>query len=300
MTSPTLCVVIPVFNAEAYLAQALASVQLQTFADWELIVLDDGSTDASVEIARAFAATDPRITVQHDGQNRGLVFRLNQMPTLTTAPLLARMDADDLMHPERLARQVEVFARRSELDVLGTAAYAIDQSSEPYGFKAAPPIPEDAAGFLAASPLIHPSVMLRRAWLAQHPYDACYERAEDYELWWRTQSHTVFMNLPEPLLFYRERGLPYRGKYRRSSQARRRLLRQIGRQAPWRGQAIQVTASTLVKDLLYDLATVTRREHLLIERRSRPLTAAELLDARLALGPALEAARRLTAAEGPR
>lgn len=283
MNALHVCVIVPVFNAAPYLPEALASVMLQTYPNWSMIVLDDGSTDDSLEIARRFAAVDARITVRHDSLNRGLVARLNQMVDLTDAPLIARMDADDIMHPERLARQVQAFERHPALDALGSSAYALDHASRPYGFKEAPVVPEASAGFLAGSPLIHPSVMLRREWLAAHPYDPRYERAEDFALWWTTHRTSRLANLPEALLFYRERGLPYRGKYRRTSQAKRRLMRQIGRQPAWRRLTRRVIAASYLKDLLYDLAFWTKLEDRLIERRSRPLSAAQALDAHTAL-----------------
>lgn len=283
MNALHVCVIIPVFNAAPYLPEALASVMIQTHPNWTMIVLDDGSTDESLEIARRFAAADPRITVRHDGQNRGLVARLNQMVDLTDAPLIARMDADDIMHPQRLATQAQAFERQPDLDVLGSAAYALDQASQPYGFKEALAIPETTAGFLTGAPLIHPSVMLRREWLAAHPYDPQYERAEDFALWWTTHRNSRLANLPEPLLFYRERGLPYRGKYRRTSEAKRRLMRQIGRQPAWRRLSRRVIAASYLKDFIYDLASWTKLESRLIERRSRPMSAAQALDAHTAL-----------------
>lgn len=283
MNKPAVSIVIPVYNAGTYLAEALASVLSQTFINWHLTILDDGSTDTSMQIAHRFAAVDQRITVREDGQNRGLVYRLNQMVSLSDAPLIARMDADDIMHPDRLARQVETFIARPELDVLGSAAYALDHRSEPYGFKAALPIPATPAGFLTSSPLIHPSVMYRREWLLQHRYDAQYERAEDYALWWTAHTTSTMDNLYEPLLYYRERGLPYRGKYRRSSEAYRRLLRLVGQQPEWRAQTIRAIVVSHLKDLAYDVAALLGREQVLIERRSRHLTARERLDAQLGL-----------------
>jgi glycosyltransferase involved in cell wall biosynthesis len=276
------CVVLPVYNAAPYLALALASVQLQTHTQWQLVVVDDGSSDRSLTIAQTFATQDLRIRVVSDGQNLGLTRRLNQMPELSEAPLIARMDADDIMHPDRLMRQTKFFALHPELHVLGTAAYAIDHVGIPYGFKRAATIPTIPAEFLRGAPFIHPSVMMKRDWIRCHRYNPDYERAEDYELWWRTQGDSHFDNLDEPLLFYRERGLPYRGKYRRTSVAKRRVLRQV-QQWKLARAAGREWLSSHAKDMMYDVAALTGREQWLIERRSRPLSAGEALDAHMIL-----------------
>ena len=110
---------IPFYNAKHTLADAIRSVFAQTFQDWELILADDGSTDGSAEIARM--VDDPRVTVISDGMNRGLPYRLNKITELARADYIARMDADDLMHPERLTLQVQYLDANPAVDVVSTA-----------------------------------------------------------------------------------------------------------------------------------------------------------------------------------
>src|SRR5512138_427624 len=101
----TVSIGIPFYNPGRAFEKAVRSVFSQTHADWELILMDDGSSDGSLELARSI--TDPRVRVLSDGANRGLCARLNQIAREARHGLLCRMDADDVMHPDRLHRQVE-------------------------------------------------------------------------------------------------------------------------------------------------------------------------------------------------
>ena len=103
----------PIRNCEATLAQAIRSLQLQTFRDWNLIMIDDGSTDRTVEVASRFS--DERITILVDGMHRGLPARLNQILSLTNSPYFGRMDADDIAYPQRLERQSSIL-KHPEVD----------------------------------------------------------------------------------------------------------------------------------------------------------------------------------------
>ena len=117
---------LPFYNAEKYLALAIESVLQQTYTDWELLLLDDGSTDNSLSIAQSYAQKDSRIKVISDGKNKNLATRLNELPSLAQGLYLARMDADDMMHPARIERQLAVLETHPEIDVLGTNAYIIN------------------------------------------------------------------------------------------------------------------------------------------------------------------------------
>ena len=132
MRSPPLVAVgIPFRNAEKTLEDAIRSVFAQTVQEWELFLVDDGSTDRSLEIAHA--VRDPRVNVVSDGCKRTLAPRLNQISWLASAPLLARMDADDLMHPARLERQVAYLEKKPEVDVVGSAVVSVDATLRPRG-----------------------------------------------------------------------------------------------------------------------------------------------------------------------
>ena len=120
---------LPFYNAEKYLALAIESVLQQTYTDWELLLLDDGSTDNSLSIAQSYAQKDSRIKVISDGKNKNLATRLNELPSLAQGLYLARMDADDIMLPARIERQLAVLKAHPEIDVLGTNAYIINDEN---------------------------------------------------------------------------------------------------------------------------------------------------------------------------
>lgn len=210
MENLLITVAIPFYNAEKYLSLAIDSVLKQTFRNWKLILVDDGSTDASLEIAKKYEKTDPRIRVYSDGENRNLGFRLNQIPDLVDTEFLARMDADDIMHPERLEKQLATFREMPGIDVLGTNAFSIDENNDVVGIRINP---EGKGVLIKVSGFIHPTVMARTDWFRKNPYDVMAVRIEDAELWMRTRDSSEFYCLTEPLLYYREIGDHYYKKY---------------------------------------------------------------------------------------
>src|SRR5713226_5627186 len=128
--APLVSVVLPVYNAGLTLPQALASIKLQTFREWELIFIDDGSTNGCMG---GFSPSDDRIRVVQDGRNLGLAARLNQGIDLARGKYLARMDQDDVAYPTRLERQVEFLDRNSSVDLAGTKAIVFRDEGLPAG-----------------------------------------------------------------------------------------------------------------------------------------------------------------------
>jgi glycosyltransferase involved in cell wall biosynthesis len=204
MMTPKISIGIPFKNPGDYFKLAIQSVFAQTFTDWELILVDDGSTDDSLTFAQGLQ--DERIRVYSDGATRGLNVRLNQMVQLAKADYFARMDADDMMHPQRLAKQYAQLIQSDQNTVVGSAAYSINANSQVVGVR---PIVQPQSGFAARHSFIHPTVMAATAWFRRHPYSEnfVFQRSQDAELWCRTAAHTRFINLPEPLLYYRESGV---------------------------------------------------------------------------------------------
>ncbi len=205
---PIVSVVMPVRNAEAWLAQAVESVFVQTLADFELIVVDDGSTDASPEIIAALSRRDSRIRPVRQPQPEGLVSALNKALGLARAPLLARLDADDVALPERLARQVRCFNEQSGLVLLGSWAERIDEGGRRIGYSRPETNPERLAEMVQwSNPFVHSSVMMRTA-LAQKigGYRDAFLGAEDADLWLRLSEHGIAANLPHALVRYRIHG----------------------------------------------------------------------------------------------
>ena len=117
-------IAMPVCNAAATILAAIRSMQLQTWRDWELLVIDDGSTDATVSLVAGLQ--DPRVRLIVGGGNRGLAARLNQAISLSRAPLIARMDADDIAYPARLEAQVEFLQREPGCDLAGCGVLIFD------------------------------------------------------------------------------------------------------------------------------------------------------------------------------
>ena len=181
---------------------ALLSVLSQTMRDFELLVLDDGSTDASADIAESLA--DPRVRVLRLPA-RGLVVTLNEGAALCRAPLIGRMDADDLCRPRRLELQASFFDRNPDVDVLGGQVHLFgDHRLRQHRYPTSHSAIQAAAVF--DSPLVHPTVMFRSSLLvAGLPlYDSNQRHAEDYELWTRWLLAGVrFAALPQVLLDYR-------------------------------------------------------------------------------------------------
>ena len=214
---------IPFYNAERYLADAIRSVINQSYSDWFLVLLNDGSTDNSLAIARSFECN--RIRVISDGVNRGLVFRLNQLSQLSTSLYYARMDADDVMHRDRLSIQVSYLEDHPDVDVVGTGVYYINDINQVYGKGYAVSAAQTKKDALYGKNFYHPTIMGRTDWFRHNPYDEKALRMEDYELWVRTVEDSKFANIDMPLYFYREAGLPYLDKYLLSQKGIRDILR---------------------------------------------------------------------------
>lgn len=224
MNSALITVGIPFYNARSFLGYAISSIINQTYRNWILILLDDGSSDGSLEIAHSFH--DQRIQVICDGENKGLAFRLNQFISLCGTKYLVRMDADDIMHPYRLEKQLNYMELHPNVDVLGSYAYSIDTRNRITGLLKVKRCPSILADVFSHQCFIHPSIFVRMDWYLENFYDSEWVRMEDEELWVRTILKSSFANLDEPLLFYREIGLPYLGKYLKSTCGDRMLIKQ--------------------------------------------------------------------------
>ena len=207
MTSPAVSVAMSVYNGERFLVPAIESVLAQTMGDFEFLILDDGSRDKSRAIADGYAARDARIKVIAR-ENRGLVVSLNQLLAEARAPLIARMDADDICMPERFARQIAFLAEHGDHGVLGSRTSDIDENDRPYPLTVGEH-PETHAqlthNIAHGGPLLaHPTVMYRRDVVrAAGGYHQAFRHCEDYDLWLRLVGRTRIANLPERLLRYR-------------------------------------------------------------------------------------------------
>jgi glycosyltransferase involved in cell wall biosynthesis len=187
---------------------------------------------------------------------------------------LARMDADDIMHPVRLQKQVEYLEAHPEVDVVDSEAYIIDALGNLTGIKLLPQINPDPYSAYKYCLMFHPTVMGRSAWFVDNPYDESFIRAEDYELWCRTCKSSSFARLKQPLHFYRENhrtSRAYLDDYVQGSRSYRKCLLLHGpRMIGWRHTTYLLMRS-FCKTEIFRMVTVLGRQNLLISRRSLSL-----------------------------
>lgn len=202
MPDPVISIAMPFFNSAATLELAVRSLLHQTYDDFELLLCDDGSDDRSLAIARSL--DDPRIICWSDGKRRRLAARLNECIDRARGIYLARMDADDIAYPDRLACQLDFLVSQPAVDLCGASAMVFGKRGRPlWRFN-----PEkDHAGIVKSPhrgfPLWHPVWMGHVAWFRRWRYDERAWLAQDQELLLRSYRHSVFANLPGILLGYR-------------------------------------------------------------------------------------------------
>lgn len=205
MSQPPVSIILPVFNGAADIAQSIDCMLAQTFGDFELIVIDDGSTDDTAAVVDGF--TDPRLRFVRQS-NRGLAAALNRGIELARGTYLARQDHDDISRQDRLACQVAYMQAHPDCALLGTWA-EIWRDDAPSGRNHDHPTDDAALRFelLFNNPFVHSSVMLRADLVRAaggYATDPARQPPEDYELWSRLARHHRVANLPERLVIYRE------------------------------------------------------------------------------------------------
>lgn len=199
---PTISVVLPAFNAEKYVCEAVQSIIAQSFTNFELIIINDGSTDGTWAILEALRKRDSRI-ILISRENKGLVESLNEGVDLARGKWIARMDADDIALPHRFERQLRCLEQTgadlcgSWVKFFGTTDRRIIKH----------PQTDEAIkmGLLFGSPFAHPTVMMKTELVKQLRYDKAWEKCEDYDLWERAaRAGWKMTNVPEILLLYRQ------------------------------------------------------------------------------------------------
>jgi glycosyltransferase involved in cell wall biosynthesis len=223
MAGPAVSVLMPVHNGEAYLRPAIDSLLAQTFEDFELLIVDDGSTDRSAEIAGGYR--DGRVRVERFERNRGLSAALNRGLELAAAPLVARQDADDLSRPDRLAAQVAVCRARPDVALVGSQARAVDAGGRMLRMVRRPTGDLGIRWYaLLDNPFIHTSVMFRRdAAVACGGFNAAFDPfSQDFALWWRMMQRSRVENVDEPLVDYRVNAASIMGRIEDGEQSEHR------------------------------------------------------------------------------
>jgi len=202
-------ILMPVYNAEAYLSETLETIQSQTYQNWELFAIDDWSTDKSHDILLDFAKKDKRIKVYRNGKHRGVAGAANLALSMIKSNYVARMDADDLMHPERIAKQLKFLKENPDVVIVGSQCVLIDQNGQKIGEKKFPTKNNDIVKMIFRSiPIQQPSMMINRSLLPKDfiAYDQNKNTAEEVELLFKLFKYGKAANLADFLHFYRLHG----------------------------------------------------------------------------------------------
>ena len=207
MTAPRVSVLMPVFNPGRFLSEAVGSVLAQRYSDFELIAIDDASSDGSSETLAELALRDRRLRVFRQPSNLGIVAARNRAfrEASPDSRYFAILDSDDVALPDRLASQVAFLEAHPDHALVGGHTLIIDEQSQPLGIRR---YPTDYARICAVitrfNPIAQPAVMLRRSVLERvGPYSDAYPRCQDYDLWLRIASEYPIANLDEPVIQYR-------------------------------------------------------------------------------------------------
>ena len=259
----------PVYNCERTLAASVQSILNQTFENWELLILDDGSADRTVEVAQSFQ--DKRIRVVADGEHKGLVARLNQAIQMGGGKYFARMDGDDVAYPARLERQVDYLERHLEVDLVGCSMLVFGKDGATLGCRPSPETHEElcqrpSGGFH----IWHPTWMGRMQWFRAQRYDPNAIRAEDQVLLLRTYLTSRFACLPEILQGYQEGRLflskILRGRYTFTIAACREFLKRKKYFL-----AIECALEQSAKAIVDLFAIYSGLNHKILRHRARPV-----------------------------
>lgn len=196
---PKITVLMPVYNSEPYLRQAIESILDQTYKDFELLVINDGSYDHSENILHSYS--DSRIRVVRNAKNIGLISTLNKGIDLSRGEFIARMDSDDFSSPQRLEKQLHFLTNNPAVGVCGTAVEVMDSDIK-WQYPEDPNVMK--CMFLFACPIAHPSVMIRKSILLESGIRyRNFTHAEDYFLWVELTGVTQVTTIPDVLLSYR-------------------------------------------------------------------------------------------------
>ncbi len=194
------------YDSAKFLKKAIESILQQSYTNFDLILIDDASTDGSKEILATYAAADSRIIPIYNEENIGLTKNLNKAISLSKSDYIARMDADDIALPTRLEKQVNFLNSKRDIDLVGSAAIDIDESGREIQLRRSPKTHDEIIALLPkANPMTHSTVMFRKDKFEKIGfYNESYRTTQDYEMWFRAAGYGLkFHNLEDILLHYR-------------------------------------------------------------------------------------------------
>jgi len=242
-SGPLVSVVLPCYDAERFLPAALDSLLAQTYRNLEVLALDDGSGDATPGILAEFAARDGRVRVLRNAANLGVIRSLNRGVAEARGEIVARMDADDVAAPTRIERQVEMLAKRPEIDLVGTGVDVVNAGGRPLRPRPVRCLEPGGARFAAllVTPVMHMTIAARAPVMRAYPYGGTPDslHTEDYEMFARMLDGGVgFANVDEPLMSVRSDPSSVSARFEKIQVenfvrcARRHLERTLGLQLP--------------------------------------------------------------------
>lgn len=278
---PFVTIGIPFYNAEKFLEYAIKSVLAQTYQNWELILVNDGSSDNSVNIAEKYEKIDCRIRLIDDGENKKLPFRLNQIIDEARYDYIVRMDADDIMHIERLKIQLEFLEKNLEYDLVSTSMYSIDTYNNIVGQRIIGDNVSLKTLLQGNNQIVHPSVFARKKWYLRNRYDIGSERAEDYELWLRAcfNNDLKIKVISIPLLFYREFGNLNKGNLILSYKTTNQIFNKYKYKIPFFSM-FKAKINLYIKMAIVSFIFFIGKEDFLVFKRNNTLLDIDLINAK--------------------
>jgi len=190
------------FNTGPALLDMVRSVFAQTYPNWELILLDDGSTDNTLQLARSIH--DSRVRVYTNEKNLGRSVSLNKLTSLAKGKYIARMDSDDICSPSRLEKQVQFLEAHPHVDAVSTGICYLDEYDNPVGHAYLPEKHEDICRNPSGGIRIcHGALLARTDWYKKNAYDESIRYAVDFDFFLRSYEHSIFANLPQVLYYYK-------------------------------------------------------------------------------------------------
>jgi len=204
MKVPLISIITPAYNREQYIQEAIESVQNQSVSDWEMLIIDDCSTDETVKVVQQYQAEDNRIILLKNPKNLGISATRNHGLQAAKGTYIAMLDSDDVLLPNHFERHISFFEQYPEIGVIGTWAKHIGKSNRQFT-----PEKNDAqlrARSLYRCPMVHSSTMIRHEIIKTHQiqYSEDYPASNDYDFWVKLLPHTKFHNLQEYLVLYRK------------------------------------------------------------------------------------------------
>tara|TARA_R110002096_G_scaffold101316_6_gene224019 strand:- start:2183 stop:3031 length:849 start_codon:yes stop_codon:yes gene_type:complete len=244
-SAPVVSIILPVYNAAPYLGEAIDSIRVQSFDDWELIAIDDASADNSAAILDGYATADSRIRVFRNETNLGVGGTLDRAILRSRGQFIARMDADDVCTPDRLAVQLTYLRQNPDVIAVGGQIREMQENGETIRIKSFPTDPDEVyAMMFLCVPIQHPALMVNRAALPDgfNWYEG-WSVGEDTNLFFKLTQFGALSNVPELILSYRvcDNGnflRNIRATFRNTYRARCRALREYGYRASVKARLI--------------------------------------------------------------